>query len=138
MLRKPIALLLLALLFTACSTGTSRLHQKFTLRAMDSKTYRLIKNATCIIKVDDEPEYKLTIPKTIELRRGKGNLAVTCTKPAYETAEEIVQQTINESFYDGLSNGVTRVSGFLDVLTGAVFDYPNQVTILMTRSSHEK
>ncbi len=138
MFARTIVALLLALLFTACTTGTSGLHQKFTLRAMDSKTYNLIENATCIIKPDEEAEYKLNTPKTIELRRGQGNFNVTCTKSGYKPTFEIIPQSINESFYKDMGNVVTRIGGYVDLLTGAVFDYPNQVTVLMTRSRNEK
>jgi hypothetical protein len=138
MFARTIVTLLLAQLFTACTTGTSGLHQKFTLRAMDSKTYQLIDNAACTIKPDDEPEFKLNTPKTIELRRGQGNLTVTCTKSGYKPEVEVIPQSINESFYEGMSNVVTRIGGYVDLLTGAVFDYPNQVTVLMRGSRHAK
>lgn len=136
--KKPIVLFLFTPLLTACATLTSGFNQKLTLRAMDNQTHHLIKNADCTITSEDEREYRLITPETVNIRRGQGKLTVTCTKPGYKPGKETIAESINPNFDTGISNSITSFGWIVDALTGAVYNYPHQVTILMIRGHHGK
>ena len=131
--RTPYTALLAAMAMTAlsgCATLTESTEQEVAVRAI--LDYREISGIGCILS-NDAGRWFVTAPGRVTIRKSKGDLVIDCNKDGVGSAAEVVASR----FGTGKLIGNAVVSGGLGYLvdrhTGAGFDYPLTLTVLMQR-----
>lgn len=113
-----------------CATLTDSTEQEVAVRAI--LDYREVSGIGCILS-NDAGRWFVTAPGRVTIRKSKGDLAVDCSKGGVGSAAEVV----SSRFGTGKMIGNAVVSGGLGYLvdrhTGAGFDYPVTLTVLMRR-----
>jgi hypothetical protein len=113
-----------------CATLTESTQQEVAVRAI--LDYREISGIGCILS-NDAGRWFVTAPGRVTIRKSRGDLVIDCSKDGVGSAAEVVASR----FGTGKLIGNAVVSGGLGYLvdrhTGAGFDYPVTLTVLMQR-----
>jgi hypothetical protein len=113
-----------------CATMTGSNDQEVTVRAI--LDYREVAGVGCIL-ANNAGRWFVTAPGRVTIRKSEGDLAVDCRKQGVGWANELVASR----FGTGHLIGNAVVSGGLGYLvdrhSGAGFDYPVTLTVLMQR-----
>ena len=123
---------LLALMtgLSGCATISESPTQRLEIHAI--LDHREIAGVGCVI-TNDAGRWFVTAPGRVTVRRSAGNLFVDCRKGAESTGQERFASRPNSSAMIG--NVATAGLGYLlDKKTGAGFDYPEVLTVLMKTS----
>ena len=111
----------------ACSSVTKGTSQDV---AVDTKD---VKQAKCTLKNEKGSWIIPSTPGSVEVSRGGGDLAVNCVKENYQNGQMMVSQGFEPMTLGNiLIGGVVGV--VVDAASGAAFDYPPTVSILLTPS----
>jgi hypothetical protein len=113
-----------------CATLTDSTEQEVAVRAI--LDYREVSGIGCILS-NDAGRWFVIAPGRVTIRKSKGDLVIDCNKDGVGSAAEVVASR----FGTGKLIGNAVVSGGLGYLvdrhTGAGFDYPVTLTVLMQR-----
>jgi hypothetical protein len=113
-----------------CATLTDSTEQEVAVRAI--LDHREIAGVGCVLS-NDAGRWFVTAPGRVTVHKSSGDLAVDCGKDGVGSAAEVVASR----FGTGKLIGNAVVSGGLGYLvdrhTGAGFDYPVTLTVLMRR-----
>ena len=113
-----------------CATLTDSTEQEVAVRAI--LDHREVAGVGCILS-NDVGRWFVTAPGRVTIHKSRVDLAVTCSKDGVGSAAEVVVSR----FGTGQLIGNAVVSGGLGYLvdrrTGAGFDYPVTLTVLMRR-----
>ncbi len=120
------ALALLGLL-AGCATISESPTQRLEIHAIQD--HREIAGVGCVI-TNDAGRWFVTAPGRVTVKRSVGNLFVDCRKGTESHGQERFASRANSSAMIG--NVATAGLGYLlDKKTGAGFDYPEVLTVLM-------
>jgi hypothetical protein len=115
---------------TGCATLTDSTEQEVAVRAI--LDHREVAGVGCILS-NDAGRWFVTAPGRVTVHKSRGDLAISCSKDGVGSAAEVVASR----FGTGQLIGNAVVSGGLGYLvdrrTGAGFDYPVTLTVLMCR-----
>lgn len=130
MKRKIISLALLITL-GACATIFDGSSQKVKVSVIDTATNKPLKGAACTISDEVGAVYMVSEnPGTVKIKKGQGALRFDCKKPGYVQKDNDIQESFNST---GFFNVLTLGSGFfVDAVTGAGLEYPDNIIILMS------
>lgn len=123
---KIIGLIGLAISLSACSTVVNGSNQLVTFNTGD------VDGAKCTVTggSDNSVNERFVSPAEVKIPRSKKKLNVACSKSGYEDATQAVNSKIEGTTADNiLLGGVVGIG--VDALTGAIYKYPDVVSIMM-------
>lgn len=128
MFRNMGALALLALLGGCASISESN-QQVLEVRTIQDN--REIVGAGCVL-TNDVGRWFVTSPGRVTIRKSAGNLWIDCRKGAGSVGQDMVASRANSKATVGNVVLTAGVGYLLDRRTGAGFDYPDTLTVLMS------
>lgn len=121
------ALAMLALL-SGCATISESNQQVLEIRTIQDN--REVSGAGCVL-TNDVGRWFVTSPGRVTIKKSAGNLWIDCRKGAGSVGQDMVASRANSSATVG-NVVLTAGLGYLwDKRTGAGFDYPDTLTVLM-------
>ena len=117
---------LLALAGCASITG-SKLQPVSVQSIMDNKE---ISGAGCTL-TNDAGKWFVTTPGSVTIQKSTGDLAVDCAKDDAKGHENVVSKSNGSVWGNILAGG--GIGYIVDRNTGAGFDYPNTITVMMKK-----
>ena len=124
------ALALLAAL-AGCATVSESLDQEVTVRTIEDN--REIVAVGCVL-TNDAGRWFLMAPGRVTVRKSAGNLFVDCKKGTTSAGQERFASRANNTATIGNAVATAGLGYLLDKQTGAGFDYPATLTVLMKAS----
>lgn len=124
------ALALLAAL-GGCATISESNQQTLMLHTILDN--REIGGAGCVL-TNDKGRWFVTSPGHVTVQKSAGNLFVDCKKDGVGAGQDTVASSANASATVGNAVLTAGLGYLLDKRTGAGFDYPATVTVLMRRT----
>lgn len=124
----------LALLAAAggCATISESTQQVLMVRTIQDN--REIGGVGCVL-TNDAGRWFVTTPGHVTVQKSAGNLFVDCRKGGVTAGQDVVASKANTSALVG--NAATAGLGYLlDKRTGAGFDYPETLTVMMRRTGN--
>ncbi|MBL4906600.1 MAG: hypothetical protein JKX94_04035 [Sneathiella sp.] len=119
-----IPLLSLLILLGACSSITKGTSQEIFVETQD------VKEAKCTLKNSKGQWVVESTPGRAEVKRGGGALNVHCEKVNYEPTTQLISQG-----FEAMTLGNVLIGGIIgiavDAASGAAFNYPDTISILM-------
>ncbi len=127
------ALAMLATLATlaACATVSESHQQHLMVRTIENN--REIGGAGCVL-TNDAGRWFVTSPGHVTISKSAGNLFVDCKKGTLSAGQERFASRPNTSATIGNAVTTAGLGYLMDKRTGAGFDYPETLTILMKPS----
>lgn len=90
-----------------------------------------ISGASCKLQ-NDKGVYYITTPGTVTVHRGYGDMVVTCDKPGLPTTTASFKSSIKGMLGGNLVfGGVGAIGAGVDMASGAAYDYPVLLQIMM-------
>ena len=121
-----VALALLAML-AGCATLTEPLQQNLLVQTV--LDHREIAGIGCVL-YNDNGKWFVTTPARVSVRRSSSALRVDCQKEGVAWAYEKIDPKLNATLWGNVA--LTAGAGyFVDKNTGAGYDYPDTLTVLM-------
>lgn len=118
----------LFLVVTGCASVTgSKLQPVSVQTILDNKE---VAGATCTL-TNDAGKWFVTTPGSVTVQKSTGDLAVDCKKDAAAGQENVVSKANNAAWGNILLGG--PIGYVVDRNTGAGFDYPATVVVVMRR-----
>jgi hypothetical protein len=128
---KQIGMLALLAGLAGCATISEPTQQTLMVRTILDN--REIGGVGCVL-TNDAGRWFVTSPGHVVVRKSAGNLFVDCRRGAAVAGQDVVASRANTSAVVG--NVTTAGLGYLlDKRTGAGFDYPETLTVIMRRSA---
>ncbi|MCY0914678.1 hypothetical protein OTB17_23780 [Massilia sp. H27-R4] len=124
------ALALLAAL-GGCATISESNQQTLMLHTIVDN--REIGGAGCVL-TNDKGRWFVTSPGHVTVQKSAGNLFVDCKKDGASAGQDVVVSRANASATMGNAVLTAGLGYLLDKRTGAGFDYPETLTVLMRRT----
>ncbi|MDQ1919556.1 hypothetical protein [Massilia pseudoviolaceinigra] len=124
------ALALLAAL-GGCATISESNQQTLMVRTIADN--REIGGAGCVL-TNDKGRWFVTSPGHVTVQKSAGNLFVDCKKDGVSAGQDVVASRANASATVGNAVLTAGLGYLLDKRTGAGFDYPETLTVLMRRT----
>jgi hypothetical protein len=124
---------LIASVLTGCASITGDHTQPITVLAVCAGSAAPVE-ASCILE-NDKARKSVTSPGTVAIARSFVDLTVQCTFGNSKTARVVLTPTGDEKILGNLVAGGI-IGAFVDAGTGAAFNYPSRVTVLMDCSSN--
>lgn len=121
------ALALLAAL-AGCATVSESLDQQVTVRTIENN--REIVAVGCVL-TNDAGRWFVMAPGRVTIRKSAGNLFVDCKKGSASAGQERFASRANNTATIGNAVATAGLGYLLDKRTGAGFDYPDTLTVLM-------
>ncbi len=121
-------LLLVPALLAGCATLTDTNQQTVLVQAVQDN--REVGGVGCIL-ANKAGRWFVTAPGRVTIQRSIGDLTVDCKKEDVGTGFEVVASKIN---HNGLWGNLVISAGLgyvVDKQTGAAFDYPSTLTVIM-------
>ena len=113
-----------------CATITESNQQVLMVHTIQDS--REIGGVGCVL-TNDAGRWFVTTPGHVTVQKSAGNLFVDCHKPATSAGQDVIASKANTSALIG--NAATAGLGYLlDRRTGAGFDYPETLTVIMHRT----
>ncbi len=130
------AALLAALACTVggCATVTESNQQLLTVRTIQEN--RELGGAGCVLS-NDAGRWFVTSPGRVTVQKSAGNLYIDCKVPGVAAGQDMVASKANTSVLIGNAVTSAGLGYLLDRRTGAGFDYPETLTVLMKRTGAE-
>jgi hypothetical protein len=122
--------ILAALLLSGCATVTEPVDQNLLVQTV--LDHREIEGVGCVL-ANDVGRWFVTTPARVTVRRSAGPLRVDCKKEGAAWAYEKVDSRSNATLWGNLVL-TAGVGYFVDRNTGAGYDYPSTLTVLMRPS----
>lgn len=132
---KNLALLAVgAALLSACATLSEPTQQTLMVRTILDN--REIGGVGCVL-TNDAGRWFVTSPGHVVVQKSAGNLFVDCRKDGMNMGQDVVASKANASAVVG--GAATAGLGYLlDKRTGAGFDYPETLTVIMRRGTYQQ
>ena len=111
-----------------CATISESNQQVLMVRTIQDN--REIAGAGCVL-TNDAGRWFVTSPGRVTVHRSPGNLFVDCRKQGVSAGQDIVASKANTSAVLGNAVLTAGLGYLLDRRTGAGFDYPETLTVLM-------
>ena len=90
------------------------------------------KEARCVVSRDGAQLGAVTGKQnTITLSKGAKDILVNCSAPGYE---DTTQRLISKTQTSGVVGGFFLDLGITDMMTGAMWKYPNEISIVLEKS----
>lgn len=124
---KMSALALLGML-AGCATVSESPMQDVMVRTIQDN--REIGGAGCVL-TNDAGRWFVTAPGRVSVKKSAGNLFVDCKKGTVSVGQERFASRANNSATIGNAATTLGLGYLLDKRTGAGFDYPETLTVLM-------
>ena len=121
------ALALLAML-AGCATVSESLDQQVIVRTIENN--REIVAVGCVL-TNDAGRWFLMAPGRVTIRKSAGNLFVDCKKGTASAGQERFASRANNTATIGNALATAGLGYLLDKSTGAGFEYPETLTVLM-------
>lgn len=129
---KQAGALMLVAMLTGCATISEPKQQTLMVRTILDN--REIGGVGCVL-TNDAGRWFVTSPGHVVVQKSAGNLFVDCRKEGASSGQDVVASRANASAVVG--NVTTAGLGYLlDKRTGAGFDYPETLTIIMRRGAY--
>lgn len=122
------ALALLAAAAAGCATVSEPFEQEVIVRTIQDS--REIVAVGCVLS-NDAGRWFMMAPGRVTLRRSAGNLFVDCKKGTVSAGQERFASRPNNSAMIGNVVTTAGLGYLLDKQTGAGWDYPDTLTVLM-------
>jgi hypothetical protein len=124
---KLLSLASLAFAVSGCASITTGHNQVISVETKDKG--EAISGASCTL-VNPKGKYFVTSPGTVTIRRAYDDLNVTCEKEGLEPGLLTAKSSTKAmAFGNILFGGI--IGGAVDVGSGAAYDYPPLITVLM-------
>ena len=117
-----------ATLLAGCATMSEPTTQTVTLQAIQDN--REIAGVGCVL-TNKAGRWFVTAPGRITIQKSAGDLAIDCKKGALASGYEVVASKADTSVLIGNAVISAGLGYFLDKRTGAGFDYPATLVVLM-------
>ena len=127
--KRLTAVLLLAGL-AGCATMTESPQQLLLVQTVQDN--REVAGVGCIV-ANNEGRWFVTTPGRLAITRSMGKLWVSCSKGEGSQGEDVVASKANTMAFVGNVVMTAGVGYFIDRRTGAGYDYPEVVTVIMHR-----
>ena len=127
MIRQVSALALLATM-AGCATVSESTDQLVTVRTVEDN--REITGVGCVL-TNDAGRWFMMAPGRVTVRRSTGNLFVDCKKAGVAAGQERFASRANNTATIGNVVSTAGLGYLLDKQTGAGFDYPDVLVVLM-------
>ena len=131
-LKSTAGLALSAVMLAGCATISEPKQQTVMVRTILDN--REIGGVGCVL-TNDAGRWFVTTPGHVVVQKSAGNLFVDCRKDGASSGQDVVASKANASAVVG--NVTTAGLGYLlDKRTGAGFDYPETLTVIMRRGAY--
>lgn len=117
-----------------CATISESNQQTLTVHTIQES--REIAGAGCMLS-NDRGRWFVTSPGRVTVQRSPGNLYVDCKKTGVSAGQDMVASKADTSAIMGNAILTAGLGYLLDRRTGAGFEYPETLTILMKRNVPE-
>jgi hypothetical protein len=109
-------------LLTSCATVTEGATQQVSFKTVGAE------DAYCEVQIGTNGyKYSVRPPYTLRVQRSKDPMFVVCHAPGNRTKDAMVESTLSKAtLLNGVTAGTTAV---WDAASGAMFQYPDEVTI---------
>lgn len=125
-------IILAAVLVSGCATINADYTQPITVLAVCAGSSRPVE-AECVL-YNDKSRKIISSPGTVAIARSSSELHVQCSRHGAKNARAVLNSTGDEKILGNLVVGGV-VGALVDAGTGAAFNYPNRVTVLMDCST---
>jgi hypothetical protein len=116
-----------ALLATGCASIVSGHNQSLSVQALSGG--KSVQGATCTLS-NDKGTWYVTTPGSTVVNRSFAELSVKCEKSDYESGFTSVKSSTKAMAFGNILFGGVIGAG-VDMATGAAYDYPNDISIVM-------
>lgn len=131
MFKKLFLIVACPLFFIGCASITGTTGQSISVETRDEAS--VIAGANCEM-TNSKGKWFLSTPGSVQIRRSNDDLIVTCQKDGYPPGTaSIVSETKGSMFGNILLGG--GIGALVDHNSGAAYEYPTLVQIIMGRSS---
>lgn len=113
-----------------CASIVSGQHQPVSVAAVHGNTF--VSGATCALS-NDKGTWYVNTPGSTTVQRSFQDLAVNCSKPSLPPGALLVKSGVKGLMLGNILAGGVIGAG-VDHATGAAYDYPNVITVLLGRS----
>ena len=126
-------LFLISLFLAGCASVVGDLTQPITVFAVCAGSAAPVE-AGCVLE-NDKARKSITSPGTVAIARSNSDLTIQCTLGKSKSGRVVLSSTGDEKILGNLvAGGILGV--VVDVGTGAAFNYPSRVTVLLDCSSN--
>lgn len=125
---KLIATVLFSVLFTGCAAIVGGTDQTIVVDSVNQKGEK-VPNVACTVK-NSKGEWLTVTPSYMVVDRSHSSLEVSCHKPEYQSAFTTQNPSMRILVLGNLVIGGPIGLG-IDLVTGAAFDYPPVIPIVM-------
>ncbi len=126
---KGMSALALLALVGGCATISESNQQVLEVRTIQDN--REIGGAGCVL-TNDVGRWFVTSPGRVTVKKSAGNLWIDCRRGAGSVGQDMVASRANASATVGNAVLTAGLGYLLDKRTGAGFDYPETLTVLMS------
>lgn len=126
-----LSILGLTLLASGCATVTTGTSQSVTLDTP------MVEGAKCELTDKKGGKwYVMETPGTVQVRKGDGPMTVICRKDGYHTTTRVVAEDLHGATLGNIILG-GGIGIFVDAMSGAAQQYPDQIVVWMEPISWE-
>lgn len=122
------AMIVLSVSLTGCATMFSGSTQTVRVKAVSSKTNKVIPNAQCTLSTDTNKYLIDSNPGKVVLSKGQGALHINCKAKGYKQKKVGAGESFNAWT---AANVVFWPGAIVDAATGAAEKYPSHITAVM-------
>jgi hypothetical protein len=131
-IEKPILALAVSLLSTGCASIVSGSNQPLSVETISSSG-GAVSGATCRL-TNNKGTWFVVSPGSVTVGRSGENLSVTCNKDGHEPGIVSAKSSVKGMAFGNILAG-GFIGGAIDAGTGAAFDYPSLIQVLMGRTT---
>ncbi len=124
-----IAALILVAMSTGCASVTGSKMQPVSVQTIHEN--KEVAGIGCTL-TNDAGKWFVTSPGSVTIHKSTGDLAVDCSKDANTHGHETVVSKSNGAVWGNIIAG-GGIGYIIDRNTGAGFDYPNSITVMMRK-----
>lgn len=125
---KKLLLVAMVLVLTGCASVTGSKLQPLSVQTIqDGKE---VSGVGCTL-TNDAGKWFVTTPGSVTVQKSTGDMAVDCTKDDLKGRENLVSKSNGAVWGNIILGG--GIGYIVDRNTGAGFDYPNTVTVILSR-----
>ena len=129
--RKFLAALFLPFVFTGCASITGTTAQSISVETRDEAS--VVSGANCEM-TNSKGKWFLSTPGSVQIRRSNDDLIITCQKDGYPPGTaSVISETKGAMLANIILGG--GIGAIVDHNSGAAYEYPTLVQIIMGRST---
>jgi hypothetical protein len=113
---------------TGCASITGSKLQPISVQTMQEG--KEVAGVTCTL-TNDTGKWFVTTPGSVTVQKSTGDMAVNCAKDELKGHDNLVSKNNGAVWGNILAGG--GIGYIIDRNTGAGFDYPNSITVVLTR-----